>query len=119
MLLCARCADRVARILLTGTGVGVQCAEGFVAVRAESSGTAPVFVVAMTSPEDIGALLESVAVVTDQGDLMCHAAVIARELDIACVVGTKDATAVLIVGQPVSVCSREGIVFEALKGAPS
>ncbi|WP_370643483.1 PEP-utilizing enzyme [Amycolatopsis sp. DSM 110486] len=49
----------------------------------------------MTNPDWVPAIRRSAALVTDGGGMTCHAAVVARELRVSCVVGTGDATRVL------------------------
>ena len=50
------------------------------------------------------------AIVTDEGGITCHAAIIARELKVPCVIGTKIATQVLNDGDLVEVNANQGIV---------
>lgn len=50
------------------------------------------------------------AIVTDEGGLTCHAAIVSRELGIPCVIGTKIATAVFHDGDLVEVDAVKGIV---------
>ena len=52
------------------------------------------------------------AIVSDEGGLLCHAAVLARELRIPAVVGTKKATAILKNGWLVKVDGDEGKVYK-------
>jgi len=54
-----------------------------------------VLVAPSTNPEYTPAILKAAALVTDRGGLMCHAAIIAREMGIPAVVGTGNATQVL------------------------
>ena len=49
----------------------------------------------ITNPSLVPAMKKAAAVVTDTGGLTCHAAIVSRELDIPCVIGTKIATQVL------------------------
>lgn len=63
-----------------------------------------------TNPELMPALKKAKAIVTDEGGLMCHAAIISRELNIPCIIGTKIATKVLKDGQKVEVDANKGIV---------
>jgi pyruvate,water dikinase len=53
-------------------------------------------------------LKQACAVVTDEGGRTCHAAIVARELGIPCVVGTMRATQTLIDGQQVTISCAEG-----------
>ncbi|MBU0707535.1 hypothetical protein KKG41_04150, partial [Patescibacteria group bacterium] len=50
------------------------------------------------------------AFVTDEGGLTSHAAIVARELDKPCIVGTKLATQALKDGDRVEVNATKGIV---------
>jgi phosphohistidine swiveling domain-containing protein len=64
----------------------------------------------MTSPRLISAIKLAGAIVTNEGGLTCHAAIIARELKKPCIVGTKIATQVLKDGDLVEVDANKGIV---------
>ncbi len=64
----------------------------------------------MTIPEIVPAMRKAAAVVTDIGGLTCHAAIVCRELDIPCVIGTKVATKVFKDGDRVEVDATEGII---------
>jgi len=63
-----------------------------------------------TSPDIMPAIKKAVAIVTDLGGIICHAAIVSRELHIPCVVGTKIATQVLKDGDLVEVDASHGIV---------
>jgi phosphoenolpyruvate synthase/pyruvate phosphate dikinase len=67
-----------------------------------------ILVCAMTSPDYIPAMKKAAAIVTDEGGLLCHAAIISRELGKPCVIGTKIATKVLKNGMLVEVDANEG-----------
>jgi len=69
-----------------------------------------ILVTLMTTPDYIMAMNRSAAVVTNDGGITCHAAIISRELGIPCIVGTKFATRVLKDGDLVEVDARKGIV---------
>jgi len=55
-------------------------------------------------------ILKAKAIITDTGGLLCHAAIVSRELKIPCVVGTKIATQVLKDGDLVEVDANKGVV---------
>ena len=63
-----------------------------------------------TTPSVVPAMKKAAAIVTDEGGLTCHAAIVSRELKIPCVVGTKIATKVLKDGMMVEVDANQGIV---------
>jgi phosphoenolpyruvate synthase/pyruvate phosphate dikinase len=69
-----------------------------------------ILVTPMTTPEFVPAMRRSLAVVTDEGGITCHAAIVSRELNIACVIGTRNATKVLKDGDMVEVDAEKGTV---------
>jgi phosphohistidine swiveling domain-containing protein len=69
-----------------------------------------VLVTSMTSPDFIQFLRKCVAVVTDEGGITCHAAILSRELKKPCIIGTKIATQVLHDGDLVEVDADNGVV---------
>lgn len=69
-----------------------------------------VLVASMTRPEYMSAIKKAAAIVTDEGGITCHAAIIARELNIPTVIGTKLATQVLHNGQMVEVRANHGLI---------
>lgn len=69
-----------------------------------------VLVASMTSPDYIIALKKASAVVTDEGGMTSHAAIVSRELGLPCIVYTKIATRVLKTGDLVEVDTRKGVI---------
>jgi phosphohistidine swiveling domain-containing protein len=63
-----------------------------------------------TQPELLPAMKIAAAIVTDQGGMTCHAAIVSRELNVPCVIGTKVATNVLKDGDLGEVDAHHGIV---------
>lgn len=57
--------------------------------------TGDILVSRSTNPSLISAMKKAGGIITDLGGLTCHAAIVARELKVPCIVGTKNATAVL------------------------
>jgi pyruvate,water dikinase len=51
-------------------------------------------------------------IITDEGGVTCHAAIISRELGIPCVVGTADATTILSENQVVTIDGKKGLVYD-------
>jgi phosphohistidine swiveling domain-containing protein len=54
-----------------------------------------ILVASMTSPDFIVAIRKASAIVTDEGGMTCHAAIVSRELKIPCIVATRIATKLL------------------------
>ncbi|MCL2149084.1 MAG: PEP-utilizing enzyme, partial [Methanomassiliicoccaceae archaeon] len=80
-------------ILLTGLGASPGFATGTVRIYDESMSLdvvkdGDVLVTKMTMPDMVPAMSRSAAIVTDEGGMTCHAAIISRELGTPCVVGT-------------------------------
>ncbi|GAI96058.1 unnamed protein product, partial [marine sediment metagenome] len=69
-----------------------------------------ILVASMTTPEFVGAMRRAAAIITDEGGITCHAAIVSRELNIPCVIGTKIATKVLKDGDKVEVDANRGVV---------
>src|SRR3989344_2104311 len=62
-----------------------------------------ILVAGMTRPEHVPLLKKAAAIVTNEGGITCHAAIVSRELNIPCIIGTKVATEVLKDGDLVEV----------------
>lgn len=69
-----------------------------------------VLVSSMTRPEMISAMKKASAIVTDEGGVTSHAAIVSRELGIPCLLGTKKATLVFKDGDLLDVNANKGIV---------
>jgi len=63
-----------------------------------------------TDPDIVPAMRKAAAIVTEQGGVTSHAAIVSRELGIPCVIGTKIATKVLKDGDLVEVNANHGVV---------
>lgn len=75
-----------------------------------------VLVAEMTRPDFVALMKKSAAIITDEGSLTSHAAIVSRELGIPCIVGTKVATQVLKDGDIVEVDAEKGIVKIVQRG---
>ena len=69
-----------------------------------------ILVTTMTTPDYILAMRKAAAFITDEGGITCHAAIIAREMNKPCIIGTKNATKILKDGDLVEVDANTGIV---------
>ncbi|MBI4050116.1 MAG: hypothetical protein HY398_01560 [Candidatus Doudnabacteria bacterium] len=63
-----------------------------------------------TNPDIVPAMKKAAAIVTEQGGITSHAAIVSRELGIPCVIGTKIATKVFKDGDLVEVDANKGTV---------
>ena len=71
-----------------------------------------VLVAEMTTPDFVPAMKRAAAIVTDRGGRTCHAAIVARELGVPCVVGTGTATKILREKQLVTVDGYQGKIYK-------
>lgn len=90
-------------------------AEGIVTIVQPGSETADfpdgaVLVSEMTTPDLVPLMQKACAIVTDNGGILSHAAIVARELKKPCIVGTGNATEVLKNGDRVIVDTTVGEV---------
>ncbi len=69
-----------------------------------------ILVTEMTRPDTVLVCRKAAAIITDEGSITSHAAIISRELKIPCVIGTKTATQVLKDGDLVKVDAVKGMV---------
>ncbi|RJR31486.1 hypothetical protein C4569_02015 [Candidatus Parcubacteria bacterium] len=69
-----------------------------------------ILVCPMTDPDYMPAIKKAKALVTDQGGVLCHAAIVARELKKVCLVGTQNATKVFKTGDLAEVDANKGLV---------
>ena len=69
-----------------------------------------ILVTGMTRPEFLPIMKKASAIITDEGSITCHAAIVAREMKKPCIIGTKIATQVLKDGDFVEVDAVKGIV---------
>jgi len=69
-----------------------------------------ILVAAQTNPNYLPAMKQAAAIITDEGGITSHAAIVSRELGIPSVIGTKIATKVLRDGDMVEVDAEQGMV---------
>lgn len=69
-----------------------------------------IIVASMTTPDYISAMEKASGFITDEGGITCHAAIISREFNVPCIVGTVNATEKLKDGQMIELDAYNGIV---------
>jgi pyruvate,water dikinase len=78
-----------------------------------------VLVAPMTNPDWLPTIRRAAGLITDTGGMTCHAAIVARELGIPCIVGTRSATKDLRDGVVVTVDGGHGRVTAGRSSAPT
>lgn len=104
-----------AKPLVHGLGASPGRATGVVRVLESPSDesfmkSGEILVTRMTSPDWVPIMRRAAAIVTDAGGMTSHAAIVARELGLPCIVGARDATRVLSSGTLVTVDGASGTV---------
>ncbi len=107
--------------LVRGVAVGTRAASGPVRVvrTTEDLGKVQdgdVLVADMTDPDWVPAMRKAAGIVTNRGGRTCHAAIVARELGVPCIVATGRATELLHDGQEVTIDCTSGGVGQVLPG---
>ena len=105
------------KIIVQGQGASPGIASGKVVIVRDIKDAGKVkegdiLVTKMTNPDMVPAMRRVAAIVTDEGGMTCHAAIVSRELGTPAVVGTRNATTVLKPGQMITVDGEKGQVFE-------
>lgn len=107
--------------LVSGLAIGQAIAAGKVCVlhgpdEIDQFRDGAVLVTEMTDPDWVPIMKRAAAIVTDHGGRTSHAAIVSRELGLAAVVGTSDATEVLKDGQEVTISCAEGEEGQVYEG---
>jgi pyruvate,water dikinase len=105
------------KILVTGLGASPGVVTGVVRIIKDKADLdrikqGDIMVTVMTMPDMVPGMRRAGAIVTNEGGMACHAAIVSRELGCPAVVGTKKATNVLQEGMTVTIDGSKGIVYE-------
>ncbi len=108
-----------AKLLLKGQGAAPGIASGKVVIIRDVRDVGKVkegdiLVTKMTNPDMVPAMRKVAAIITDEGGMTCHAAIVSRELGTPAIVGTRTATNVLRNDQVVTADGEKGHVYEGL-----
>lgn len=69
-----------------------------------------ILVTSMTRIEFVPLMRKAKAIITNEGGIACHAAIVSRELGIPCIIGTKTATKQLKTGDNIKMDLEKGII---------
>ena len=69
-----------------------------------------ILITGMTRPEFLPVIRRSAGIVTNEGGITCHAAIVSRELNKPCIIGTKNATQLIHDGDLIEVRANHGTV---------
>ncbi len=107
------------QVILQGQGASPGIASGKVAIVYDVKDIGKVkdgdiMVTRMTNPDMVPAMRKVSAIITDEGGMTCHAAIVSRELGTPAVVGTKTGTQLLKEGQVVTVDGEKGLIYDGV-----
>ena len=71
-----------------------------------------ILVTKMTEPNMVPGMKRAAGIITDEGGMTCHAAIVSRELGTPCIVGTEKATSTLNDGDVVTLDATNGVVYK-------
>lgn len=91
--------------IVKGTAIIVNSIEDLEKVKEDN-----ILITHMTTTNFVPILSKVSAIVTDEGGITCHAAIISRELQIPCIIGTRLATKAFRTGDLLEVDAYKGIV---------
>ena len=110
--------EEVERIIITkGLGASPGMASGKVKIihntdELDKVQVGDILVTVMTTPDMVPAMKRANGIITNEGGVTCHAAIVSRELGIPCVVGTGDASEILPENSMVTLDGDKGLVWE-------
>lgn len=104
-------------IILTGLAASPGIASGEVKIVRELKDLQKIkggniLVTEMTNPDMVVTMQKSAGIVTDEGGLTAHAAIVSREMGIPCIVGTRGATAKLKDGEIITLDAYSGKIYK-------
>ena len=111
------------KVILQGQGASPGIASGKVTIVYDVKDIGKVkdgdiMVTRMTNPDMVPAMRKVSAIITDEGGMTCHAAIVSRELGTPAVVGTKTGTQLLSEGQIVTVDGEKGLIYDGIIEQP-
>jgi pyruvate,water dikinase len=110
-------AEIKGEVILTGLGASPGIASGKIKIILDLKDLhkiekGDILVTTMTNPDMVVTMQKSAAIVTDEGGLTAHAAIVSREMGIPAVVGTQEATTKLKEGEIITVDGFNGKIYK-------
>jgi pyruvate,water dikinase len=105
--------DEESEVVLSGIGASPGRASGEVSIvgkldELDKVSEGDIIVAEMTTPDMVPAMKRADGIITDEGGMTSHAAIVSRELGVPAVVGAGNATQVLTDGQVVTIDGEKG-----------
>ena len=108
-------AEDTGEVLLSGIGASPGQAAGGASIvgkldELDKVGEGDIIVAEMTTPDMVPAMKRADGIVTDEGGMTSHAAIVSRELGVPAVVGVETATSQLDNGRPITIDGDKGTI---------
>jgi pyruvate,water dikinase len=114
----ARTAEQVIVIRGLAASPGIYAGKAKVVLTTEEANRyvtkGDILVTKMTNPDWVPYMRVAGAIVTNDGGMTCHAAIVSRELGIPCIVGTGKATEVMKMNENYTVDAKTGVVYQGI-----
>ena len=109
-------------VLVSGLGASPGIASGPARVvrkldQLDKVGEGDVIVTEMTTPDMVPAMKRASGIITDEGGMTSHAAIVSRELGVPAIVGCENGTEILGDGQAITIDGDKGSVTEGASDA--
>ncbi|WP_318566824.1 phosphoenolpyruvate synthase [Salinigranum marinum] len=110
----------VGEVLLRGLGASPGIASGPARIvtkldHLDQVAEGDIILAEMTMPDMVPAMKRAAGIVTDEGGMTSHAAIVSRELGVPAVVGSGSATRQLDDGQPITIDGDKGTIREGVE----
>ena len=108
-------------VVLEGVAVGEQISSGKISILKDISehkkfNEGDILVTSMTTPDWEPLMKKSSGIITDKGGRTCHAAIVARELQINAIVGTSNGSSLLLDKSEITMSCAEGEIGKIYEG---
>jgi len=107
--------NKSSKIIIKGNAAYRGSVTGLVKIIRKKSefkklGKGEILVTTMTTPDYVPLMKKCAGIITDEGGITCHAAIVSRELKKPCLIGTGNATQILKDGNQVILNANHGII---------
>jgi len=70
-----------------------------------------ILITEQTNPECVPAMQKSMAILTERGGILCHAAIVSRDLNVPCIVGIKDLLKLIQHSQQIAISLKDNCIY--------
>lgn len=113
---CVNCKKDILHCIVEGKTAVPGCVTGIARVVRDPDAVnllndGEILIMRMTDPESVPYMAKAAGVITDSGGILCHAAIVCREMKKPCIVGTKTAMRDIQSGMKITMCSKHSKIL--------